>query len=327
MAHEINVVNGRASMAYFGDTSWHGLGQKLDNPATAAEAIQAAGLDFNVDLKSLKTNDDLPVPQRKGVVRSDTNEVLGVVGNSYVPIQNAEAFQFLDTVVAGGELRYHTAGALGRGERIWMLAILPGHIRVNNTDDITEKFLLLSNSHDASSALRVYFTPIRVVCANTLGAAERKSRGQGVSIVHKGDLGAKVRESQKILGLAGRFYDDVQIGVNRLANYQPSRQQLDQYFQELYPDPLEGNKTRAANVRQELFRLFEEGKGQDIPGIKHTAFAAFNAVTEYVDHMRPARGRNDEDRRSRRLESNWFGSGALLKAKAWTLGLDMTSAA
>ncbi|MFN0021070.1 MAG: DUF932 domain-containing protein [Pirellulaceae bacterium] len=326
MAHEINVVNGRASMAYFGDMPWHGLGQKLDNPATAAEAIQAAGLDFGVDLRSLKTTDDLTVPQRKGVVRTDTNQVLGVVGNSYVPIQNAEAFQFLDTVVSDGELRYHTAGALGRGERIWMLAKLPGQIRVNNTDDITEQFLLLSNSHDATSALRVYFTPIRVVCANTLGAAERRSRGQGVSIIHKGDLGAKVREAQKILGLATRFYEDVQIGVNRLADYQPTREQLDRYFRELYPNPTEGNKTRAENVRQELFRLFESGKGQDIPGVRGTAWAAFNSITEYVDHVRPARGRNTEDRRSRRLESSWFGSGALLKAKAWTLALDMVTA-
>lgn len=326
MAHEINVVNGRASIAYFGDEPWHGLGQKLDNPATAAEAIDAAGLNFQVDLQPLKTNNDLAVPQRKGVVRTDTNDVLGVVGNSYVPIQNAEAFQFLDTIVADGGIRYHTASALGRGERIWMLAKLPGHIRVNSTDDITEKFLLLSNSHDASSSLRVFFSPNRVVCANTLGAAERRSRGQGVSIVHKGDLGAKVSEAQKILGLAVRFYDDVQIGVNRLADFQPTRQQLDQYFRELYPDPVDGNKTRAANVRQELFRLFEQGKGQDMPGVKHTVWAAFNAVTEYVDHFRPARGSNTEDRRSRRLESNWFGSGAALKARAWTLALDMTTA-
>lgn len=198
MAHEVNVVNGRASMAYFGETPWHGLGQKLESPATAAEAIIAAGLDFEVGLHPLVTTDGLAVLQRKAVIRPDTNQVLGVVGNSYVPIQNAEAFQFLDTVVADGELRYHTAGALGRGERIWMLAKLPGHIRVNGTDDITEKFLLLSNSHDASSALRVYFTPIRVVCANTLGVAERRSRGQGVSIIHKGDLGAKVREAQNL---------------------------------------------------------------------------------------------------------------------------------
>ena len=326
MAHEINVVNGRASMAYFGETPWHGLGQKLENPATAAEAITAAGLDFEVGLHPLVTTSGLNAPQRQAVVRPDTNQVLGVVGNSYVPIQNAESFSLLDAIVADGELEYHTAGALGKGERVWMLAKLPGHIRVHNTEDITEKFLLLSNSHDGTSALRVFFTPIRVVCANTLAAAERRSGGQGVSILHRGDMLTKVQEAQAILGLANRFYDQVQIGVNQLANYSPTRQELTTYFQLLYPDPLMGSKSRAENVRNELFRLFEEGRGQDLQGIRHTTWAAFNAVTEYVDHHRPTRARTAADRQSRRLESSWFGSGAKLKAHAWNLALEMATA-
>lgn len=326
MAHELNVVNGRASMFYVGAEPWHGLGQKLDSPATAAEAITAAGLDFEVGLHPLVTTDGLAVPQRKAVVRPDTNQVLGVVGNSYVPIQNTDSFSLLDAIVADGQLQYHTAGALGKGERVWLLAKLPGHIRVHNTEDITEKFLLLSNSHDGSSALRIFFSPIRVVCANTLAAAERRSGGQGVSILHKGDLSAKVREAQTILGLANRFYDQVQIGVNQLANYSPTRQELTTYFQSLYPDPILGSKSRAENVRNELFRLFEEGRGQDMQGIRHTAWAAFNAVTEYVDHHRPTRARTAEDRRSRRLESSWFGSGAKLKSLAWNLAMDMTAA-
>ena len=90
-----------------------------------------------------------------------------------------------------------------------MLAKLPGEIRVKNSDDVTQEFLLLSNSHDGSSSLRVFFTPIRVVCANTLGIAERRSQGQGVSIIHKGDLATKVGEAQEILGFANRFYDDL----------------------------------------------------------------------------------------------------------------------
>lgn len=165
MAHELATTNGKAAMMFYGETPWHGLGTRLDNPATAAEAIVAAALDFSVDLEAITTTDGVPVPQRKAVMRADSGDVLGVVGNSYIPIQNAEAFAFLDSVVAEGEVRYHTAGALGKGERIWMLAKLPGHIRIKNSDDVTDKYLLLSNSHDGSAALRVFFTPIRVVCA------------------------------------------------------------------------------------------------------------------------------------------------------------------
>jgi phage/plasmid-like protein (TIGR03299 family) len=240
-------------------------------------------------------------------------------GRFYAP--RDKAFAFLDAIVADGGLRYHTAGALGKGERIWMLAKLPGHVRVNGTDDVTEKYLLLSNSHNGTSALRVLFTPIRVVCANTLAVAHHRGAGQGISILHKGDLAAKVRQAQTVLGLAHRFYDDLEGHMNRLAGYYPSTEQLTTFFKSLYPDPVEGGKTRAKNTRQELFRLFEEGRGQDIYAIRHSAWAAYHALTEYVDHHRPTRARTPQDRAALRLQSQWFGSGAKLKAKAWDLAL------
>lgn len=324
MPNDLATTDGRPAMAYFGETPWHGLGTKLDNPATAAEAIQAAGLNYRADLVPMITEDGITVPDRKAVVRSDTQEVLGVVGNSYVPIQNGKCFSFLDAVVAEGSVRYHTAGALGKGERIWLLAKLSGHIQVKNTEDVTDKYLLLSNSHNGSSALRVFFTPIRVVCANTLAIAQRKGRGQGIAIQHKGDLAAKVRQAQKVLGLAHRFYDDVQVRVDVLANHYPTTAQLKTFFETLYPDPSDGKNKRAENIRSELFRLFEEGRGQDIPNIRHSAWAAYHAVTEWVDHYRTTRTRNPGERASRRLQSLWFGSGARLKANAWDLALEMT---
>jgi phage/plasmid-like protein (TIGR03299 family) len=325
MAHNLASTNGKTAMMYTGEVPWHRLGTKLDQPATAQEAIQAAGLNYLVELKPLKTNDGFDIPTRKATVRKDTNDVLGVVGNGYVPVQNFQAFGFLDAVVADGGLRYHTAGALGKGEKIWMLAKLPGTIQVKNSADVVDKFLLLSNAHDGSAALRVYFTPIRVVCQNTLALAERRSEGQGVSILHKGDLQAKIQEAQQVLGFATRFFDDAAERINRLASHYPTQDQVAAYFKELYPDPEEGkDNARAVNIRQELHRLFEEGIGHDEPSIKHSSWAAFNALTEYVDHVRPARGTNDADRGSRRLDSIWFGSGARLKQQAWNLALQMS---
>lgn len=325
MAHELATTNGRTAMAYFGDTPWHGLGTRLENPATAEEAIQGAGLDYEAELTPLTTADGIPVTSRLGVVRSDTRQVLGVVGTSYRPVQNRECFSFLDAVVADGQLRYHTAGALGNGERVWMLAKLPDDIRVKGSDDITEKYLLLSNSHDGSSALRVYFTPIRVVCANTLAVAERESRGHGVSIIHKGDLSTKVRQAQEVLGLASDFYDLVEAKIERLAAYYPSLAELNDFFRAVYPDIDGVESTRTKNVRAELMRLFEQGRGHDLAAIRHTAWTALNAVTEYVDHYRSTRGKTPLERASRRLESAWFGSGARLKERAWELALAMAS--
>lgn len=325
MPHDIATSNGRAAMAYFGEKPWHGLGKRLDRPATSEEAIVAAGLDYQVDLKPLVTVDGTDVPIRKAVVRSDNGEVLGVVGNSYAPVQNREGFAFLDSVVSDGQLAYHTAGALGRGERVWMLAKLPGSIRVKNSEDVTEKYLLLSNAHDGTAALRVFFTPIRVVCANTLSVAHQRGRGSGISILHKGDLSAKVYEARKVLGLAAQFYDDVQIGVNRLAEYYPSERQLDDFFKGLFPDPDEGSRTRVEKVRSKLWDLFASGKGQDIPEVRNTAWAALNAVTEYVDHHRPTRAKSEQERASKRLHSQWFGSGARLKSQAWDSAMFMAS--
>jgi phage/plasmid-like protein (TIGR03299 family) len=206
MPHELaTTADGRTAMMYCGEPPWHGLGTRLDAPATAEEAINAAGLNYEVRLTPLATADGLDVPQRKAVVRYDTQEVLGVVGNDYVPVQNREAFGFLDAVVAGGGLRYHTAGGLGRGERVWMLAKLPEQIRVKNSDDLVDQFLLLSNAHNGTAALRTFFTPIRVVCANTLAVAHRRGEGQGISIRHEGNLTAKIKEAQQLLGLAKIF--------------------------------------------------------------------------------------------------------------------------
>lgn len=323
MAHNLATTNGKTAMMYAGEVPWHRLGTRLAAPATAQEAIEASGLGYEVELKDLATTDGTAVPMRKAVRRCDTGTVLGVVGTSYVPVQNRQAFGFLDAVVATGGLRYHTAGALGQGERIWLLAKLPDHIQVRHTDDVVEKYLLLSNTHDGSTALRVFFSPVRVVCQNTLNLAERRSIGQGIAIMHKGDLHTKIREAQRVLGLASRFYEDAAGRIDLLAGHSPSAAQLDAFFRAVYPDPEDADPTRARNIRDSFNRIFETGIGLDMPGIKSTTWAAYNAVTEWVDHHRPTRARSPEARTSRRLESSWFGSGAALKSRAWNLAIDM----
>jgi len=113
------------------------------------------------------------------------------------------------------------------------------------------------------------------------------------------------------------------IRLDFLAGHQPNAAQLARYFEALYPDPAEGSSSRARNVRDALYNLFERGKGQEIPLIRHSTWAAFNAVTEYVDHHRSSRGETDHERGSHRLESAWFGSGNRLKGRAFDLALAM----
>lgn len=324
MPANIATTNGKPAFMYYGEEPWHRLGQKLDAPATAEEAIVAAGLDYEISLTDVATVDGMMVPKAKAVVRYDNQTVLGVVSDRYVPVQNRQAFSFLDKCVADESLRFHTAGALGQGEKIFLLAKLPGHIRVKNTEDLVDKFLLLSNAHDGSAALRTLFTPIRVVCQNTLSMALRRGENQGISIRHNGDLSMKIREAQRVLGLAQEFFEDAGVKIDRLASVQPTQAVLDTFFRSLYPDPLEGDNGRTKKTREELLRLFEEGIGHDLPGIKHTMWTAYNAVTEMVDH-RQYRGKTETDRATNRLRSIWFGESAKVKEQAWEAALDLAA--
>ena len=323
MPANIATTNGKPAFMFYGEEPWHRLGEKLDAPATAEEAIAAAGLDYEITLTDVATVDGMMVPKTKAVVRYDNQTVLGVVSNRYVPVQNRQAFGFLDAVVADDGLRYHTAGALGQGEKIFLLAKLPGHLRVLNTEDVVDKYLLLSNSHNGSSALRVLFTPVRVVCQNTLSMALSRGNGQGVSIRHNGDLTAKIRDAQRVLGLATKFYDDAQVKIDRLASVSPTQAQLDTYFKVLYPDPMkEDDNGKARQTRERLRELFGSGIGHDIPGIKDTWWTAYNAVTEMLDH-RTCRGRSEAERATNRLQSIWWGTAAKVKEQAWEAALDL----
>jgi hypothetical protein len=155
--------------------------------------------------------------------------------------------------------------------------------------------------------------------------ADRASKSEGIAIRHRGNLAYKVRAAQEVLGLARRFYDNLEDQINVLANHYPTSAQLTRYFETLYPDPAEGSNSRARNAREQLFRLFERGRGNDVPGVRHTTWAAYNALTEFVDHHRSARGSDPEERSSNRLASIWFGSGALLKSKAYDFALAMAT--
>lgn len=322
MAHNLNVIGGRASMFYTGKRPWHELGTVLAHPATAREAIEAARLGYTVETAPIYLQDGTEIDDYRATVRQDTKTALGVVGDRYVPVQNTEAFGFFDAVVGAGQAIYHTAGALGRGERVWMLAQIPGDLRVHGTEDLIERFLLLTNSHDGSSCLRMFFTPVRVVCQNTLNVALRGGKQQGISIRHTGNIQGKVEEAQRALGLAVKYYDDLGAILDRLVEIPMSRQGVAEYFKTLVPDNVTADQaTRTQNIRDRMSTLFERGRGNHAPKIRGTLWAALNAVTEYVDHDRSTRGKTEADRASNRLESIWWGSGADLKARAWTEAL------
>lgn len=291
---------------------WHNLGIELNHPKTARDAIKMAGLDYVVVKKPLKVK--LGSKQDAYVtVRTDTNEVLGFVNESYKPIQNIDSFRFFDDLVAEGEAIYETAGVLGRGERIWILAKLPGYISVHGKD-IVNKYLLLINSHDGSSQVRVKLTPIRVVCNNTLTSA---LQGAGeFQIISAPNAEGDLDQTDTLLELSNHLYKKLNVIFNGMAARKITQVQLRAYVQALVPDNEETQNTaRTEKIRNSVFQLHESGRGAQLA--RGTLWGAFNSVAEYTDHMML-----DEDS-SERLNSIWFGRGEQLKLKAFDLAEKM----
>lgn len=300
------------SMFYAGEKPWHGFGKAVDKELTAAEAIEAAGLNWRVEKQPLFLEGGAKVDGAFANVRQDTKQVLGVVGSGYTVLQNADAFSFFDAVVEEKAAIYHTAGALGVGEKIWLLAKLPGHIRVKG-DDVTEKFVLLWNPHTGHGSAQMMVSPIRVVCQNTLNAAIRGADNKA-SIRHTANMGDRVKEVRETLGLVNQFFDQFQDAARAMTGIKVSASTFTKYVKAsgLVPD----EKTlspRAKNIMEEVSALFETGMGTNLPGVKGTAWGAYNAVVEYVDHKRGG----DEDRANSLL----FGSGAKIKQRAFELAV------
>jgi phage/plasmid-like protein (TIGR03299 family) len=318
MAHNLFTnSDGKASMFYYGDVPWHKLGKRLDEPATAEEAIEAAGLDFDVELKPVKTTVKRKVktvPKTYASIRSDTGDILGVVGSRYQPIQNREAFSFFDALVGSDEAMYHTAGVIGKGERIWILAKLPDYIKVGR-QDIVDKYLLLSNSHDGSTVVRAKLTPIRVVCNNTLLVAMSGSE-QEVRIRHTVNAAAKLEEAHKLLGLTNILYSQLDGIFNTMALKRVTDKQLIEYVRTLVPEnPKAKYQTRNENIRTTILDLHESGEGAELS--RGTAWGIYNAAVEYVDHVQNSRNP------ARQLKSIWFGSGEKFKLKAFRIAQDL----
>ncbi len=287
---------------------WHHVGIELNHPKTAREALQMAGLDYTVATKSLGLKTGLNL-EAYATLRQDTGDILGVVNESYAPVQNIDAFTFFDTLVAEDEATYETAGVLGKGERVWILAKLPGYIKVHGNDIVT-KYLLLINSHDGGAQVRVKITPIRVVCNNTLTAA---LQGAGdIAISHAPNTARYLTQASTLLALSNVLYAQLNVVFNDMAAKSITDEQLRDYVQALVPDNEEATHTaRTGKIRASVLQLHDAGRGAHLS--RGTVWGAFNSVAEYTDHMM-----SDEDPATQ-LNSIWFGRGEHLKSKAFHL--------
>ncbi len=327
------------TMFYTGQRPWHGLGTELKQAATAAEAIDAAGLNWDVRKQKIyvrpnkESGATVLVPDQFAMVRSDNGQPFSrTVGTKYRPLQNKEAFSFFDSVVGEKAAIYHTAGALGRGEKVWILAKLPGDVRIKGTDDVTEKFLLLYNSHDGSSSVQIKMTPVRVVCQNTLGVAMAGKNENTAKIVHSTNMKFKVKDVRKKLQLVSKWFDQFDEQANFLASKQVSGMQAEKFL-DMIGEPrivVRGDKEKVNPRRGEILNLFQSGKGNSMKGVKGTYWALVNGVSEWTDHHRTTRvvgvdpkKKTNRDVTEARWTSQMFGDGSRVKIRSWDAALEL----
>lgn len=318
------------SMFYVGDMPWHNEGKSLKEPPDTKTAIKSAGLDWSVDKVSLYTEYNTPVNDHYGIMRTDNGEVLGVVGKGYVPLQNSEAFNFFDPLISSKFLEYETAGALEKGEIIWVLAKIKenGSFKVHK-DDVVNKYLLLSNSHDGQSAVSIKFTPIRVVCQNTLNIA--LSEGEVTRIKHMTNMKQKLEDIQIAVENISKIYSSVEDKFKKMAKHQMKQGKVNEYFNNMYPvidkkliitESQFKKREININIQRQLMKNFEDGFGVRDLGIGGTLWAAYNAISQYIDHPTDYKlGAN------KLLKRIWFGDGESIKKKAYTSALDLLKAA
>lgn len=308
------------TMFYTGATPWHGLGEKLEEAPTISEAIEASGLDWEVGTKDLVTKDFQEVPA-KATYRKSDNAILGVVGPRYVPLQNRDAFDWFQPFIDNGECSLHTGGSLSDGQKVWVLAQLNRDPSEIVPGDEVQKFILLSNSHDGTTSIRVGYTPIRVVCVNTLAAAHQKGVSQMLRIRHTASSKVNLDNVRDIMDNINMQFEATAEQFRFLASKNFNQHDVRKYVKILLgcdktlDDDL---KTRTRNTIRKVMTSIE-GPKQDLPGVRGTWWAAYNGFNEYLNYEK---GRSNNNR----MESLWFGQAGASNMQALNLATEMASA-
>ncbi len=343
MAHNLNYNDKTGKHSFFSvkEKAWHGLGQIVEGYVTSKEALEFAGLDYNVekrplftyDTENFKANEDMDikipeieVPAYFATVRTDTDQVLGVVGKDYKVVQNVDAFSFFDSIVGGDGIMYETAGALGKaGERIFITAKLPDYIKVGK-DDLIEKYLFLTTSHDGYGSIIAAFTPTRIVCQNTLNAALHDC-SNSIKIRHTASVEDRLKEAHKVMGISNML----SVQLEAIFNQWTKVRITDGEVKKLIQLAMVPNKEVLRNIQtgnlDELSSCFNHmcdtayeyamtSPTQQTDTTRGTLFGAYNAITGYFQNVRTYK--NDEAK----FKSIMDGTGKLRTQAAFDLCTD-----
>lgn len=338
MAHQ---VEDNSHIVFTGATPWHGLGVHFEQAPTCQDLIDNPTLNFPVakwgmavmDIsKPVEEQVPFPVEDKFGLVNALTGKYFATVSDSYVPFQNEEAFRFFEGFEKDGLAQIETAGILGGGKRVWVLAKMlrngkhEGKQITKADGDKVMPYWLFSTGHDGESAITITPTMVRVVCANTLGFADARSTDYRVRIIHKSGAQQAVCDLEKITRASMKGMVETEEFLLKAATLPINLRDLENYFrnslnlpyrdpfqvvqdQMKYEEEMEKGKRALENVQI----AYEEEALSLPPSARNTAYHAIQAVTNYTGHKRNLS--NPESR----LNQNWFGYGKLIRDRAWEM--------
>lgn len=338
MAHNLSNIDGQTAMWCVGnrEAAWHHLGQRTPDAQSWQQAMTLAHLDWPVierDMYVRTPGDEskvVKVEEYKSVWRGNGSPAqLGVVGSDYHVIQNAQAFDFVDALLQAQDgAHYESAGALGRGEKIWVMARVPGaDIRIAGTDDISRTYLLVATGHTANLSYTAKLCTERVVCENTLTVALGQD-GALCRIRHTSGAADRLDAAKRIAPSIITDAKALESRLNLLASRRMTKDSMLSVLNRLWPENKDSERSgRRDNVVLKVLELFESNDSNAIPSIRGTAYNMLNAVTEYTDHFRPVRmtsGVAGMTETAIRAQNAVFGTGDGLKVSALTALLEET---
>lgn len=329
MSHGITSTD---NVFVVGRPAWHGLGVRFDEPPSIADALKVAA-PWTVSEAPVFTDiggTKLQIDTHKAIVRDDTGAVLGIVGRGFVPLQNADAFGFFGPLVDKGLVTMETAGTLHGGARIWVMAKLAVEPFEVVRGDLIDPYVLFCHGNDGSLAIRCGDNAVRVVCANTLGLA--LGHGDGLQTIrHTSGMINALAQAQRVIEQKIKIFQDSRMAFVYLAERACSAEDFDRYVltvfagqggegdddvREREPKGKPGSRILAA-----LQPLLAGARGNDIPGVTGTWWAAYNAVTQWLTHERGRKSAGAREGAERRFDNLHFGEGRKLNQRALTLAL------
>ena len=307
MAHELESQNGTVSFASLREPAWHGLGTVFNEEKTTSEMLEAANLNgWNVRLEDLETPSHLTSDKayqyvlRTNPTDKTQTDVLGIVGERYVPLQNEDLFSFGDNILDGGG-RWETAGSIRGGRVVFGSLALEREtvLDPSGVADVVKTYLLINTSHDGSVAIQASITPVRVVCANTLNLAlgrtkKRDGIKQSFKIRHTQTANGKVQIARQTLGLANAYMDEFDKMAHAMISKEVSAKQFNEIILAAYPKPEKDAKGSIKKWENKVNMINDIYTGEFNGMIAGNAWGALNALTERLDWYRSARGANNE---------------------------------